>query len=318
MLIKVCARAGRPRTVDPCVRAVLAGEKALRQPVVRKTGQAFAGGQIAQLAFVVAPVHEVVVRLKGDVSGQPLARGYGERFGQPRRRVVRRRDITDFSFPQDGVERVQRFCERRVRVVRMCVVHVDAIDLQAPQRGLGCRPDSCGREPLEPRRHADLRGDHHVVAGAACRHPAADDRLRFTAGMAGHPRRIHVRGVDEVATRRRVRVEHIERLLLVCGPAEDVAAETQREDVEVSVRDSCHLNVPSEYTPTFPTDAYVRLTACKTKRRLNAEVAEHAEKNATTKTRKHEKYVGFLRVFVFSWLPSTTSRTSPRPPRSLR
>src|SRR5439155_2546943 len=27
-------------------------------------------------------------------------------------------------------------------------------------------------------------------------------------------------------------------------------------------------------------------------------------KNATTKTRKHEKYIGFLRVFVLSWLPS--------------
>src|SRR6266480_4520745 len=43
-------------------------------------------------------------------------------------------------------------------------------------------------------------------------------------------------------------------------------------------------------------------------RRLNAALTD----NATTKTRKHEKDIGFLRVFVLSWLPSTTSRTSLR------
>jgi hypothetical protein len=59
--------------------------------------------------------------------------------------------------------------------------------------------------------------------------------------MTGHPRRIDIRRVDEVATRRRVRVEHVERLLLVRGPVKDVAPETEREDVEVGVGDPCHL-----------------------------------------------------------------------------
>src|SRR5439155_8450736 len=52
-------------------------------------------------------------------------------------------------------------------------------------------------------------------------------------------------------------------------------------------------------------------------RRLNAELAELTEKcnHEGTKTRKVR---WLLRVFVLSWLPSTTSRTSLRPPRSLR
>ena len=122
----------------------------------------------------------------------------------------------------------------------VCLVSPDPIGPEAPQRILRGRPNGRGSEPLESGLHADLCRDHHLVARAASRHPAADDRLRLTAGMARHPRGIGVRGVDEVAAGRQVSVENVERLPLVRGPVKDVAAEAEREDVEVGVRNSSH------------------------------------------------------------------------------
>jgi len=87
-LVEVSACGARSRAVDLHARTVLAGEKTLGQPVVRETGQILAGAQIAQLAFVVSAVHEIVVRLQRDVSDQSLAAGDRQRFGQSRRRVV--------------------------------------------------------------------------------------------------------------------------------------------------------------------------------------------------------------------------------------
>src|ERR1700687_2877981 len=58
--------------------------------------------------------------------------------------------------------------------------------------------------------------------------------------MTGHPRRIHVRRVNEVAAGGRVSVQHVKRLTLVRGPGKDVAAKAEREDVDVGVVDSRH------------------------------------------------------------------------------
>src|SRR5262249_5736863 len=54
---------------------------------------------------------------------------------------------------------------------------------------------------------------------------------------AGH---VDVGGVEEVATRGAVGVEHREGLLAARGPAEDVAAEVEAEDVEVGAGDQRH------------------------------------------------------------------------------
>ena len=101
-------------------------------------------------------------------------------------------------------------------------------------------PDGLGAEVLEARHPADLGGHDHAVAVAAGGHPAADDRLRLAAGVARRPSASSVGGVDEVAARRRVRVEDGEGLRLVGSPAEDVAAQAEREDVEVGVCEESH------------------------------------------------------------------------------
>ena len=87
---------------------------------------------------------------------------------------------------------------------------------------------------------ADLGRDDDVVAVAARRQPLADDRLRLAAVVARHPRRVDVGGVDEVAAGRGVGVEHGEGVVAVGGPAEDVAAEAEGEDVEVGAGDQGH------------------------------------------------------------------------------
>ena len=84
------------------------------------------------------------------------------------------------------------------------------------------------------------------VAVAARGHPVADDRLRLAARVAGHPRRVGRRRVDEVAAGGRVGVEHGERGRLVGGPAEHVAAEAEREDVESGAVERGHRWQTSE------------------------------------------------------------------------
>ena len=112
----------------------------------------------------------------------------------------------------------------------MRVVQVDAVDLQAAQRILRAALDLRARQALAEAGHvhADLGGDDHAVTLAALAQPAADHALRFAAHMARHPRRVDVRGVDEVAAGRGVAVEQRMRSRLVGGPAEHVAAETER------------------------------------------------------------------------------------------
>jgi hypothetical protein len=50
--------------------------------------------------------------------------------------------------------------------------------------------------------------------------------------MALDPVRVDVGRVDEIESARNEGVEHVERALLVCGPAKDVAAERERCDFD--------------------------------------------------------------------------------------
>ena len=65
--------------------------------------------------------------------------------------------------------------------------------------------------PLRSRFEPDLGREHDRVAGAALGHPASDDLLALAPAVAGHPLRVVVSGVDEVAAGGPVGVEHGER-----------------------------------------------------------------------------------------------------------
>ena len=131
------------------------------------------------------------------------------------------------------VERADDLLDRHLGLVEVRVVEVDVVGAQAAQGRVGGGLDVDAGQPRVLGVLADLGGDHDVGAVAARLDPLADDGLGLAALVARDPRRVRVGRVEEVAAGGRVRVEHGEGLRLVGGPAEDVAAEGEREDLEV-------------------------------------------------------------------------------------
>jgi len=148
-----------------------------------------------------------------------------------------------FSARGGLIERFERLVHRRVRIVGVSLVEIDAIRLKAPQRFLHVPLDLRALQSLRALDlHAHLGRDEHLVALAALRKPFADDRLRLAAHVPGHPARVHVGGVDEVHAGVDPGVEEAKRHLLVDGPAEDVAAEADRRDIEAGTAERAQLD----------------------------------------------------------------------------
>jgi hypothetical protein len=164
------------------------------------------------------------VGLEHPVAGQAVAVADRERLAQARGAVAGGPELADPAVAHERVERSQRLLQRHRLVVLVGVEEVDAVRLQARQRGLGALLDLLGADAGEV---PDLGRDDHLVAVAARGHPGADDRLRLAAAVALGPDGVDVRGIEQVAAGRRVGVEHGEGLLLVDRPAEDVAPQTQ-------------------------------------------------------------------------------------------
>ena len=129
------------------------------------------------------------------------------------------------------VDGEKRLLERNLGVVDVQVEQVDPIGAQATQRRVDGRRDRRGGEARMFGALADFRRDHEVVAVAALAHPGADHGLATTRGVG-------VGGVDEVAAPVGVAVEDRASGRRVRGPAEDIAAQGEREDVEVGIAES--------------------------------------------------------------------------------
>ncbi|MBP2480371.1 hypothetical protein J3A72_000663 [Stenotrophomonas sp. PvP093] len=110
----------------------------------------------------------------------------------------------------------------------MGLVQIDHVGLQAAQRILDGRIDVVRGQAgaFGPLGH--LGRQHHLVALAAAGKPLADQRLRFAAGIARHPGRIHIGGVDQVEAGVDEGIEQGEAGLLIGAPAEHVATEGER------------------------------------------------------------------------------------------
>jgi hypothetical protein len=129
----------------------------------------------------------------------------------------------------ERVERAQRLLQRRLLVIEVRVVEVDAVSLQPLERGMRLGLNRLRAQVADcPTTATDLRCQDDLVAVATLGEPSSDDRLG-----AAVLDEVRVRGVDEVAAGGGIRVEDRVRLRLVCGPAENVGAEAEREDVEV-------------------------------------------------------------------------------------
>ena len=107
----------------------------------------------------------------------------------------------------------ERLVERRVRIVGVGVVEVDVVGLQALERLVDGDADVAGRQSRAVGLALPtLVASTTDVAVAARGEPLADHRLGLAADVAGRERGVGVGGVDEVAARRDVGVEHRERV----------------------------------------------------------------------------------------------------------
>jgi hypothetical protein len=149
--------------------------------------------------------------------------------------------VADLARLDQLTERPQRLRQRRVGVVEVGVVEVDRLDPEPLQRVVGRLADRLRTQVVEAGEFPYLGRDDEVLALAgAGRQPFADDRLRLAAAVAGDARHVDVGGVDEVAAGGGIGVENGEGLVAVGGPAEDVAAEAETEDIEIGAWNQGH------------------------------------------------------------------------------
>ena len=114
----------------------------------------------------------------------------------------------------------------------MCKVKINVIGLQPTQRFLGRPRNVGGRQPFAIRRHfhADLGGDHDILASGSALQPIADDCFRFAAVMSGHPHRIHIGGINEIESGADQCIQHLKGRRFVRCPSKYVAAEAKWSD----------------------------------------------------------------------------------------
>ena len=167
--------------------------------------------------------------------GRPLRRARLQRRLQARGGVVGGADRADLALVDQLGEGAERLLQRHRLVVLVRLVEVDPLHAEAAEARLDGGVDPVGREALALARHlhAALGQDHHLLpAAGAGAQPLADHRFGFAALVAGHPGRIDVGGVDHVEPGIDHRVEQAEAGVPVHRPAEDVAAEDHRRDLD--------------------------------------------------------------------------------------
>jgi hypothetical protein len=153
--------------------------------------------------------------------------GPGEQPG----REVRDAERLDLARPHEPVERLERRLQRHAGIGRVHLVQVDLVDAEAAQARVAGGADAIGVEALPAGvgdREADLGREHHVVAVAG--EPRREGLLR-EAVVVG------VGGVEEVAARVEVAVEHPMRFL-----ARGLRAHQHRAEAEAGDREGAELS----------------------------------------------------------------------------
>src|SRR6185312_895717 len=189
---------------------------------------------VSQLALELVPVIQVVPWLQALVAWISTGAADAPRFSKACRTEVGCADEPHLACTDELRVSLEGLVDRRVRIVAMRLIEIDVLGIQPLQRALHRTQDVLLGQAGFPRRHfhAHLGGDDHPVADVPPPQPVADDALRLAALVAGYPERIRIRGVDEVESGRDKGIEHPEGGRLVRGPPEDIAAESQRANLQ--------------------------------------------------------------------------------------
>ena len=111
--------------------ADLAGQPAPAERAPDDRADLLVEGQRHQLPLVVA-ADQRVVRLVGDVAGEAVPLGDGQRLHQVPAGEVRAADVADLAGPDQVVERAQHLLDRRQRVEAVQLEEVDVVGAQPP------------------------------------------------------------------------------------------------------------------------------------------------------------------------------------------
>ena len=175
----------------PSAGAVLAGEEAFGEAPVGEDGEVLVAGEILERPLERLALDQAVVRLQGDVAGQPIGRGDRQRLGEARGAVVGGGDLAHLARLDQLAEGPEDLRQRHALVVLVGVVEVDAIGPEATQRRVAGGADVVRGEASEVRVFGDLRRDHHPLAGArtscppSCGSKTSTARAAPSAGWAG-------------------------------------------------------------------------------------------------------------------------------------
>ncbi|MDT4851888.1 hypothetical protein FQZ97_860960 [compost metagenome] len=177
---------------------------------------------------------QVVFGLDALVARQAVPFAGDQGFGQPHGGVVGGADGAHLARLHVLGVCGQGVGQRCVGIVLVRLVQVHVVRLQAGERCFQGAANVGRRQPLGvgPHFHADLGGDEHAVALARTLEPFADQRLGFPALVAFDPSGIHIGRVDEIQARIHHGVQQGVRAGLVHGPAEDVATEGERRNLQ--------------------------------------------------------------------------------------
>ncbi len=217
--------------------AVLAGEKAAGQRVIRNNADVGAEAEGFEIGFVIGAIVEVVVGLEAFVTGPGVFFAETEGFGEAVFAVIGSADDAHFAFLDELGVSLEGFFERRGGIVFVGLVEIDVIGLEALERGFDGAEDVGFGESFVLWAHVetDFGGDDDFGTFTGLLEPVADDGFGLAAGMAGHPGGIDIGGVDEGEAGVGEGVEDLEGSGLIDGPAEDIAAEGERGDFDVGV-----------------------------------------------------------------------------------
>ena len=131
--VEIFPRPFGSRAFNRASRPILPGQESHGEREVRHACHALARADIGQGAFVFVPDDQVVVRLQRNVAGEAFARRCRKRRRQPRGGEVGGGDVAHLAFAHERVEFAKRFLDRRVEVVGVRVIQVDAIDAETLQ-----------------------------------------------------------------------------------------------------------------------------------------------------------------------------------------
>src|SRR5207244_8354759 len=113
------------------LRAIFACEKSGREREIRDHAEVLAHGQVLQLALESVAIVQVVQRLQRLVARESMRRAHLEHLRQTRGRIVRSADRLDFALAKELLIGTERLFERRLLVVPVGSVEVDAVKLKS-------------------------------------------------------------------------------------------------------------------------------------------------------------------------------------------